>query len=1464
MAKGKAFGKLKSDNKPENGNDGDNTIDIAGASGTNKINGGDGNDNIVGSANADRVNAGDGDDIVRGGLGDDILFGNDGFDTAVFSGSILDYMWNWSNGATLEVSGADGNDQLKHFEALQFDDFTYNTSGNNAPVGVLRSGLTTDENSDPTGTFDVAVDLYDFDGDAISVDSVSVSGGGTISFSNTAASQAAAMGSSAGLQISFTPGTAYDYLAVGEDTFETIAVEISDGNGGTTTLNYVLTITGTNDAPIAHVDGGTTDENAAITIDVLANDTDVDLSDTHTVDSVSVTSGGGTASIVGNQVLWDPGTDYDYLAIGDTATVELAYDMSDDKGGVDSSTVTITVTGSNDAPVAVADAATTEENTVVTIDVLANDSDPDNGDTLTIASATVAANSGSVSIVGGQLEWDPGADFDYLNDGETATVVVDYTVTDGNGGNTPSTATITVTGTNDASAGFVQFVLDDVGPGLQMLDLDAQYVHSAELNGDGTKIVFSSSDSTLVTGDTNSHNDIYVKDLDTGDYTVASTASDGTFGNDHAHNASMSADGTTVSFDSRSNNLVTGDTNNQSDIFVKDLDTGALERASVSASGAQANGYSGQSSISGDGNMVGFYSRASNLVTNDTNGQYDYFVKNMATGAVINASTSTTGVQGNASSYYGEVSADGNFAVFYSYANNLVAGDTNYNPDVFRKNLVTGELELVSENAAGTIANSYSSDASISADGRFVAFRSNADNLVAGDTNGRSDVFVKDMDTGTVTLVSSDSGGVQSNSYSYSPKISADGRYVTFHSQATNFNSEPGAANGLIYVKDLQTGDLTLISEDLPSDTYPNDPDISGDGSTISFYTYSYSGSSIYDIYVGDVESIVANQGLAVDFNQVALEIAYPVAGVDLHVDWGNGTSDSTVAATAGDAYRLRGTFEPELNTVATVTVSSGGTVLDTQSINVQTAKAYNPLQVVSSDESGTEGNSYSYSPNVSRDGSFVVFQSSSNNLVSGDTNGRTDIFIKNLSSGDIERVSTDAAGNQSNNYSSQPFTDADGNVVAFGSSASNLVADDTNGQHDIFVKNLDTGDVQRANTASDGTQANNYSYYPTLSADGNKVVFTSSASNLTTNDGNGRYDVFVKDLDTGVTTLVSDNTSGISGNGDSRQGWISADGNHVVFQSNASDLVAGDTNSRQDIFIKDLTTGVTTLVSSDGATQANQYSLDASVSADGGVVVFTTIATNFTGSSSNYYDIWAKDMTTGDLTLVNTDASGNSVSGTSYDPEISADGRYVTFYSSANLVPGSYTGYHEIYRKDLLTGEIEQIESDSSGSGYDYQPTISHDGSVVAYYTYDYNNYYSYQVYASNLAAEGSTLTGTADVDILIGHNASDELFGLAGDDRLSGGEGMDLIDGGAGNDILTGGLDSDTFVFEIGSGVDLIGDFEDGIDQINVSGYGFTSFAQLNISVGTSSSEIDFNGVDNVTVADVTSLTSDDFIFA
>ncbi len=254
----------------------------------------------------------------------------------------------------------------------------------------------------------------------------------------------------------------------------------------------------------------------------------------------------------------------------------------------------------------------------------------------------------------------------------------------------------------------------------------------------------------------------------------------------HSFNPALSADGAVVAFESSATNLVPGDTNDASDIFVSTA--GTIRRISVGAAG-QGDGNSHQPAISADGRYVAFISGAGNLVPGDTNDLPDVFVRDLSYGTTNRVSMSTAGLQADGASFDVAISADGRYVAYDSMAGNLVAGDSNLSTDVFVRDLRYGITNRISLNSASGQGNSYSAGPAVSADGRYVAFTSAASNLVSGDTNARSDVFVRDIRFGLTYRVSLGAGDTQPNGDSTAASISADGRFVAFTSAGSNLVS---------------------------------------------------------------------------------------------------------------------------------------------------------------------------------------------------------------------------------------------------------------------------------------------------------------------------------------------------------------------------------------------------------------------------------------------------------------------------------------------------------------------------------------------------------------------------------------------------------------------------------------------------------------------------------------------------
>jgi Tol biopolymer transport system component len=223
----------------------------------------------------------------------------------------------------------------------------------------------------------------------------------------------------------------------------------------------------------------------------------------------------------------------------------------------------------------------------------------------------------------------------------------------------------------------------------------------------------------------------------------------------------------------------------------------------------------------------------------------------------------------------------------------------------------------------------------------------------------------------------------------------------------------------------------------------------------------------------------------------------------------------------------------------------------------------------VSVNSAGNQADIDSGDPSISADGRYVAFTSGATNLVAGDTNSRPDIFVRDRQTNTTERVSIDTAGNQADSSSFEPSISPDGRYVAFASSATNLVADDNNdGTEDVFVRDRQTNTTERVSINTAGNQADDDSFNPSISPDGRYVAFYSSASTLVAGDTNGERDIFVRDRQTNTTERVSINTAGNQADSSSFNPSISADGRYVAFDSHATNLVAGDTNGRRDIFV--------------------------------------------------------------------------------------------------------------------------------------------------------------------------------------------------------------------------------------------------------------------------------------------------------
>ena len=374
----------------------------------------------------------------------------------------------------------------------------------------------------------------------------------------------------------------------------------------------------------------------------------------------------------------------------------------------------------------------------------------------------------------------------------------------------------------------------------------------------------------------------------------------------------------------------------------------------------------------------------------------------------------------------------------------------------------------------------------------------------------------------------------------------------------------------------------------------------------------------------------------------------------------------------------------------------------------------------VNSAEQQANGGSFGLA--ISRGGRFVAFDSEASNLVAGDTNGTQDVFVRDRLAGVTRRVSVGPGGRQANRFCWFPEISDDGRYVIFSSRASNLVAGDTNDTFDIFMRDTVAGATRRVSVGPGGRQGNGASLNKAISEDGRVVAFGSAASNLVRGDTNGAGDVFVRDQQARVTRRVSVGLGGRDANGDSFDVAMSANGRFVAFISDASNLVRGDTNRTLDVFVRDRQAKVTQRVSvGPGGREANGVSFGPAISANGRFVAFMSEASTLVRRDTNdSVDVFVHDRLTGLTRRVSVGPGGRQANGVSEFPAISGDGRRVVFYSDApNLVRGDTNDALDVFVRDRLAGVTRRVSvgtGERQADSDSFGPEISADGRHIAF----------------------------------------------------------------------------------------------------------------------------------------------------
>jgi Tol biopolymer transport system component len=680
-------------------------------------------------------------------------------------------------------------------------------------------------------------------------------------------------------------------------------------------------------------------------------------------------------------------------------------------------------------------------------------------------------------------------------------------------------------------------------------------------------------------------------------------------GNGDSFSPIISPDGRFVLFASAANNLVVNSNGNpitvtvspRLNVFLRDRANGTTTLASVNLAGTGGgNGDSLPTAISADGRYALFESLASDLVAGDTNGLKDVFLHDFVAGTNILISASTNGNPGNGVCRGSVMTSDGRYVAFVSAANNLVPGDTNGIPDVFVRDVLAGVTTMVSIGAGQcspfNLLTSSESPA-ITPDGHFVAFYSTATNLVPG-TPAAGCVYVRNL-VGSATIWASTNAGTiaqpilhTTNVASFNPAISADGNFVAFETSTNGFSY----ASGLILRQNLATGLTGIVNSNAfvpPTSNFEDfhSLDMTPDGrfvTSVGFYTNASPAWWSIAVFLWDSQT-----------------------GTNTLVSGGFGNNGTAFSICDWPSVDPSGRFVAFLSSATNLVTNS---FVADYHLYVQDTVA-GTTTLVDADTNGIGSRiSIATAPRMSADGRFIAFESPDTTLVLNDRNHDSDVFLRDLSTNLTELISVrhPALGSASPNGPgavSGLSASTDGRFVSFCSDADNLVPNDTNGVRDVFVRDLFNGGMKLISVNSNGIPADNLSSEPAISGDGRFVAFTSSADDLVPGDTNNATDIFIRDVRSNLTSLVSVSTNGTRpGNGPSYSPALSADARYVLFRSKASNLAPGPYTYGENLFLRDLQSGTTIPLTTNGV-------LSAGMTPDGHFIAFS-------GASANLY-VW-------------------------------------------------------------------------------------------------------------------------------------------------------------------------------------------------------------------------------------------------
>jgi hypothetical protein len=749
---------------------------------------------------------------------------------------------------------------------------------------------------------------------------------------------------------------------------------------------------------------------------------------------------------------------------------------------------------------------------------------------------------------------------------------------------------------------------------------------------------------------------------------------------------------------------------------LEDRFTPAIQAVSASNPAILNNSVPGtlsSQSVSDDGNLLVYASTQDNVVPNDTNGVSDVFLYNRATGTTTLISVNSAGTHSsNGNSTSPVISGNGQYVAFVSTGTDIAPLATAPIPEVFVRNLATNTTTLVSQNTTGTVeGNSGSASPVISDDGQVIAFLSTATNLDPLATSSFQQVFARNLSTVTTILVSKNTAGtVAGNSTCLSPVISANGQVVTYQTSSNNLDPLDTSPDTDIYARDLVNNITYLVSQStggVKGNFLSVNPVISANGQLVAFQSNASNldpQGTTAGVYVRDL------------INHTTTLVSQNTAGIG-----GNGISNNP-------AISANGQF------VAFVSNAINLDPLDTDSFQDVYVRdlVHNTTTLVSKNTAGTiKSNGGSFSPVISASGQYVAFVSTATNLDPIDTDISQDVYVRDMVNNTTVLVSRNNAGTAKNNQpSNTPVLSANAPFVAFLSNATNLVAGEVNGVTAVYGRDFmaqTTVLISRHDPSMPGLTADGASMLggKSVSDDGRFVVFTSTANNLDPLNTDNIQEVHIRDRLNQTTTLVSQSTAGVRANNTCSSPAISGNGRYVAFVSTATNLDPLDTDSLQDVFVRDLQTGATILVSKNtaGTVKGNQPSLNPVLSDSGQFLVFTSNASNLDPLVTvPGQQVYARDLVNNKLILVSQradgTAAGNSFSG---NPSISASGQFVAFQSnSSNLDPLDTSIVTQVYVRDLVNHTTTLVSQRTDGTavanGPSINPAISANGQFITF----------------------------------------------------------------------------------------------------------------------------------------------------